>query len=831
MSYYGNPYQQFFGGNASGPRHYSYHPQTSSYYPQQSFNIFAAPESSPHHHHRPAPFQFGHAAYTAPHPAYPEFSGSHFGHGPTSLEDEERAARAHLRAIQHRREAEQASIRRDAAIRAEVERREAIQKAAEQAQRDRQAAIARMIEEKQRKRQAAIEAAVAEQVRQEAIRSAIQAKRQAHVDAHRARLAAVAQAQEQYARQEQQERYERAVQRRAECARRCAAKCAQKASRVAADKAKVEYKDEFEALNGILGGLFGINFVNDQADTQKTTLEDKPEGDKEKAEISKPAKSTEPTRTPAPATTPASKTDKQSNFPADVNDLLSQFLGLHIEPAAATDKPADGASKDGIPQGLNEFLSRFGLVFEPLDVEKEVQTGKTETEQASGSEKSVEQAAAAVAADPPVETLPATPAKVPTPPTPASTSTPAPPIATAAGPAAATASSNKQRVQNQHEDDAPFTSFLNSLTDLPPFVRDILGNVEIAFKEDLARQRGETKEHEVKIEGKGKGVAAGEKREKVPAPGSTKPASTITGTGTAATATATPAIDNTSIKPASPFVKEEETPSPSTSLAKLSSISEELDLVLESFTFPSTLSFGPSPLTHPEGEAVPPALLFNKANSPYHAQANKLLQLLLAADGVTSGGNKEVRRKRKEIVRKVEKELEELEHRRDRVWEEVKERRENGIESDHEDLHGSGSSSETGSVVDHSENHAIEVEVEHEHEHEHIEYAQPGAEATSAEEFKVEQSKAPQQLEEVASSPTDESAVGFAVPAGPEVAEADHDRKAETHPDGSGKPGVNEIHTVEIKAKPDDGDDQEKEQAGTQGQAGDKKEEEGYELL
>jgi hypothetical protein len=49
---------------------------------------------------------------------------------------------------------------------------------------------------------------------------------------------------------------------------------------------------------------------------------------------------------------------------------------------------------------------------------------------------------------------------------------------------------------------------------------------------------------------------------------------------------------------------------------------------------------------------------------------------LLAADGVASNGDREVRRKRKEIVKLVEGEIEKLEKKRDEYWEEVRERRE-----------------------------------------------------------------------------------------------------------------------------------------------------------
>lgn len=121
-------------------------------------------------------------------------------------------------------------------------------------------------------------------------------------------------------------------------------------------------------------------------------------------------------------------------------------------------------------------------------------------------------------------------------------------------------------------------------------------------------------------------------------------------------------------------------PDSSAALHKLRDISHELHLVTESFTFPTSLAFAPTP----SGDETVPALLFNKSNSGYHAQAHKLLQLLLAADGVSSGGDKDVRKQRKAIVKAIEGAIEKLEQKRDAVWTEVKDRRERGEESDDE---------------------------------------------------------------------------------------------------------------------------------------------------
>jgi len=92
-------------------------------------------------------------------------------------------------------------------------------------------------------------------------------------------------------------------------------------------------------------------------------------------------------------------------------------------------------------------------------------------------------------------------------------------------------------------------------------------------------------------------------------------------------------------------------------------------------------------------------LLYNKQNKPYHAQNNKLLQLLLQADGVVSNGDKEVRRKRKQIVKRVEGEIEALERKRDEYWLEVKERRDQTGEISENESWSSGSTSDHDEVA------------------------------------------------------------------------------------------------------------------------------------
>ncbi|KIR55092.1 hypothetical protein I315_02329 [Cryptococcus gattii Ru294] len=175
---------------------------------------------------------------------------------------------------------------------------------------------------------------------------------------------------------------------------------------------------------------------------------------------------------------------------------------------------------------------------------------------------------------------------------------------------------------------------------------------------------------------KGKQVAEGEKK---PAPAST--------TGNAPTTAATDSAVAA--------------PDPSTSLSALQNIERQLIALQSGFTFPERLSFA-----HSVPGAHAPPLLFNRLNSPYHAQTNALLQLLLQADSIASNGESQVRRKRKELVKKVEDEIQKLEQQRDEKWEEVRERRLNGEESEPENDNRSWSesSSESGKdVQDHEE--------------------------------------------------------------------------------------------------------------------------------
>lgn len=611
--YYGHQYSNPFSATP-GNRH-----------PQ--FNFFNQGPPPPHHFGSRHPYHIyrQHPFFAAQH--FFDDDEEHYSPSPSpapsaprqSIDEEEQAALAHLEAIRKRKAAEQESIKREAEARLKDKR-----------DRDREIAIQRAIAEKEREEAIArlVRQQEEEYARQLAIRKAIETQRAEEIQRRR---------QQYLAAQEAKQRYiQEAIARKAECAKRHAARYAAHASRQAAKEAQKQYGGEFEQLNKMLGGLFGINLApSEDVDERSEVKEEEKKEVKEKKEIH----FNQPQSTPAPASTEK----KDTSFPEGINDILGQFLGLRVETTESG--PPSGSTENKVPAGLNEFLSQFGLVFEPLESD--------EKEEAKATPESSMASDQAPAADPEVPAL-----------SPPATNTAAPvatPVSNSAS--SSSASSSVPKSAPPKVDDAPLTAFLNSFTDLPPFVRDILGNVELAFKEELSN-----KQQEACVEGKGKGVASGEKN-----PIKTSP---------------TPNRPNSVETP--PVVRDN-----SQSLDKLNLISSELDLVKDSFEFPSVLAFAS---TTTESTDIVPNLLYNKTNKSYHAQSNKLLQLLLDADSVESEGNKDVRRLRKEIVGKVEDAIKELEGRRDEIWKEVKERREKG--EDFELWEDESSLSSRSSVVD-----------------------------------------------------------------------------------------------------------------------------------
>lgn len=494
-----------------------------------------------------------------------------------SIEEEERAALAHLQTIQRRRQAMEVAQAREAAIRAHAQaRREAAIRAevARQVARE-QALHARRVEEERRKR---------------AYLKLIE-KREA-----KARALKVAQH-----LHELQAQRERAIGRSKRLVNlpivyslhhmlTFCSRCCRTVTPHQSPAAPV-----FDEINAIFGALLGIP-VEDSDDDPKIesccksqpapfacSSQPKVEPESQPKTQPKPEFKPEPKpeikSKPTSASTTKSATASASSSEEaslDLNKLLNQFLGLQIEPLSS-DAPMSTASKPSkVPEGLNEFLAQFGLIFEPEEHTAEGSCERTSNDTCT----------------------------------------------------------DKCQCHSSHS------------------------------CQGFCKKK------------KGKQVAEGEKK---PAPAST--------TGNAPTTAAT---DNGVA-----------VPDPSTSLSALQDIERQLTALQSGFTFPQRLSFAHSvPGTHA------PPLLFNRLNSPYHTQTNALLQLLLQADSIASNGESQVRRKRKELVKKVEDEIQKLEQQRDEKWEEVRERRLNGEESEPEndDRSWSESSSESGKdVQDHEE--------------------------------------------------------------------------------------------------------------------------------
>ena len=128
-----------------------------------------------------------------------------------------------------------------------------------------------------------------------------------------------------------------------------------------------------------------------------------------------------------------------------------------------------------------------------------------------------------------------------------------------------------------------------------------------------------------------------------------------------------------------------------TRLEKLEALESKLEKLDEGWSFPETLDFLPSThekdrqadrldaLADPVDSAssqsenlIVPPLAFTPTNVPYHAHAQALLGLLVAADAVSSDGDEQVRNARREFVRLVEGKLGEMEVGRRQVWEKMR---------------------------------------------------------------------------------------------------------------------------------------------------------------
>ncbi|TYJ54921.1 hypothetical protein B9479_004429 [Cryptococcus floricola] len=574
--------------------------------------FFAPPTAPPHHaaHQQAFPPRHYQPSFVAPP------SGYHPATAGPSLEEEEAAAFAHLQAIKRRRQELEASRAHEAA-------------SAARAQAQKEAEVQALIRKELAKQQAMRARYEEEELRKRQYREAIQRQRQ--------ELKAARAAERQKAAQYQTR------------------------SRDLAPNSTFGHDD----ISNVLGSLFGINPAQEPQyggcsapRSSDNSLESRfspaarayasaGQGGEQKSQqpksehdvfsltdllrsiglveddVSGPTCSEQCTNSQAPtasstpsATASSAQRPAQSGLPAEVNDILDRYLGLHIDPVASQDSAPsmENAKDNGVPAGLNELLSQFGLVFEP-ETETETKPGPSHFAQPDN-------AAHPSAVDSATQSKPTAPKTAPAP---------------------------------QPKPATPFTSLLGEFANVHPAVADILRNVEVAVTEEVKQRSRAGKAgcsgpcdqqcasgcQKASGQAKGKGVAEGEKN------------------------------------PVAREAEPEPAANPTTSLSTLDKIQHQFESLRANFTFPEHLSFA----RDSRGSHSPP-LLFNRVNSAYHAQVNALLQLLLQTDSINSGGEKVVRQKRKDVVKKVEDEIERLEQLRDDLWEDVKERRERGEESE-----------------------------------------------------------------------------------------------------------------------------------------------------
>lgn len=424
-----------------------------------------------------------------------------------ALANEERQALAYLQSVRRRREAAEAAAALEARerARAQAEREAALRAAAERHNQLIQAA---------RRERALREALERERQREAAFAQAMQARRaeqvQAAIEAERRRQTAAAEA------------YARAV---AEHRQRAAAPQAKPQAQAQApaqpqtqpqaqtqpqthDHAHPQTQEEFEefdldGLNGLLGQLFGFNIASQPVDAPREPSEVKKPAEKpaEKKTEEKPKETPAATSEPsAPDTTTVAKeaaakhTDDGSELPEELNALLNQFLGLNIAPAEEGERGNPKAPQQLVGnavQDLNAFLSQYGLEFVPED--------ETDTEEEEASEpphfrvtneagwaalptendKNAAKPAASTedkkAAEPTSTPAAATTATATETPKPKPTSTDKPRL--------------PRQASREPDEDAPFTSTLGSYQQLPPYLRDILSQMEFALT-------GEEHEHD-----------------------------------------------------------------------------------------------------------------------------------------------------------------------------------------------------------------------------------------------------------------------------------------------------------------------------------------------
>ena len=113
------------------------------------------------------------------------------------------------------------------------------------------------------------------------------------------------------------------------------------------------------------------------------------------------------------------------------------------------------------------------------------------------------------------------------------------------------------------------------------------------------------------------------------------------------------------------------TSSASVAVSSIDRIEERFVNLKYDFKFPSSPDF-PDPPTLPASSLTAiPELLYTNTNQPIRVYENALTGLLTELDAVDSAGDEEVRHARRELVKRIERELEKLETLRKEAWQRV----------------------------------------------------------------------------------------------------------------------------------------------------------------
>ncbi|KZT50904.1 hypothetical protein CALCODRAFT_162385 [Calocera cornea HHB12733] len=111
-------------------------------------------------------------------------------------------------------------------------------------------------------------------------------------------------------------------------------------------------------------------------------------------------------------------------------------------------------------------------------------------------------------------------------------------------------------------------------------------------------------------------------------------------------------------------------PAPDVALHHLQLLLATYERLARSFAFPRVLAFDtdPASTTATATSKLHPQLAFAPQNAPVHSYEQALNQLLAELDEIPSSGDVQVRKARKELVKKVERELAWLEEEVERAW-------------------------------------------------------------------------------------------------------------------------------------------------------------------